>query len=833
MSLRIPTLRPTGTMLDAASAYAEAGWYVLPIDPTTKHPGSVVGNGWQDKSSRHPEQIRAWFNGTNYGLAVHVGLSGAVVFDVDHPEAGLPEELERALRATPAPFQSTRDNNPRRGHYVFAVPEGKAYSNSTAGFGEQQGWGEVRGLNGIIVVEPTIHTEEHGRYRWESKRRPPMLPDYLARKLREPGETKAADNDAVSAFLAEHEGDEEPARLERMVEAFWRDVNGGMSRHQAMLRQACNAMREARAGLFPALKAASLLEEEFETALAGDRPSEFASILAFAVGAANESDPEEVRDRAGLFDWLARPVEEVEEPKGLSESFDIAPDGWRLTDVGHAHRFAKLTEGRCRWVSGWDRWVVYRGGVWVLDDASSTKVLREAQRVGPYLLDLAGTVSSEDLKEQLQKSGVSCEYSARLRAIATVSAQLPELELRYEELDADPHLLNVRNGVLDLRTGELKPHSPDQMCSLQAPVEWDPDAGAPTWLRCLEEWQPDPEIRNYLQREVGAGATGIATETVSIHHGLGGNGKSKFFEAIMHVLGPYAVVPHKSLLVAQRFQEHPTQVAKLFRKRLAVASETNRGDKLDEELVKNLTGGDRLEGRRMRENPWEFQPSHTLVIFSNHQPQIEGTDEGIWRRMRLIPWDTTIPLDRQDRELSGKLRAEASGVLRWLVEGARAFLNEGGKLSPPDKVLAATERYRGHEDSVQAFLEDCGIVFEPEATTPTSLLRDLHEGWAADNAEHANSHWRRVTDRFKVMPGVRQGRSHGGVRTWVGVKVGGAATPPKPDRADPFSDEPDEPAVDHHSTNDNPSWHLGKRCACGKVMRDHDTKCQACQRKEG
>ena len=171
-------------------------------------------------------------------------------------------------------------------------------------------------------------------------------------------------------------------------------------------------------------------------------------------------------------------------------------------------------------------------------------------------------------------------------------------------------------------------------------------------------------MRDYLQVRAGAAATGNPTETVDIDYGDGGNGKSKFYGAIQHVLGPYAVVPHKSLLVAERHEQHPTVVADLFRKRLAVASETKRGRRLDDESVKNLTGGDRLTGRRMREDPWEFWPTHTLVMFSNHRPAVHGRDEGIWRRLRLVPWEVTIPEDERDEHLADKLQAEAPGILR-------------------------------------------------------------------------------------------------------------------------------------------------------------------------
>jgi putative DNA primase/helicase len=236
----------------------------------------------------------------------------------------------------------------------------------------------------------------------------------------------------------------------------------------------------------------------------------------------------------------------------------------------------------------------------------------------------------------------------------------PGILVEHEQLDAQPYLLNCLNGTVDLRNGTLQAHDPGDLLTLQCPVAYDPDAQAPLWEACIERWQPDLTVRDYVQLRAGAGATGHPTETVDVDYGSGGNGKSKFWGAIQHVLGPYTVVPHKSLLVAQRHEQHATVVANLFRKRLAVASETKAADVLDDEQVKNLTGGDRLSGRRMREDPWEFQPTHTLVMFSNHKPSVRGRDEGIWRRLRLVPWEVTIPEDERDPNLSAKLAAEAS-----------------------------------------------------------------------------------------------------------------------------------------------------------------------------
>ena len=256
---------------------------------------------------------------------------------------------------------------------------------------------------------------------------------------------------------------------------------------------------------------------------------------------------------------------------------------------------------------------------------------------------------------------------------------------------------------------------------------------------------------------------------MSIHHGDGANGKSKFWGAVQHVLGPYAVIPHKSLLIASRHEQHPTTVAKLFRARLAVASETAAGDYLDDESVKNLTGSDRLSGRRMKEDFWEFNPSHSMVMFSNHEPIVRAVDEGLWRRLRLVPWSVIIPEAEHDEELAAKLEAESSGILNWVVAGGKCFYEVG--LAPPEavEVARAVPSRPGHGEPVS--LRSGGIPTHCCGALEQAVA--AHEAWANDagivGQAASASHWRRVTAEM-TRRGATAGRAHGG-RNWSGVDL--------------------------------------------------------------
>jgi P4 family phage/plasmid primase-like protien len=448
---------------------------------------------------------------------------------------------------------------------------------------------------------------------------------------------------------------------------------------------------------------------------------------------------------------------------------DALPDGHRATDVGNAARLLELADGNLRHAHTWGKWLVYRRGRWIIDE-NDVLVTEFAKRVARHLFKLTASVNdNKDLRERVWKWALRSETSGAIGAMIRLARGAPGILVEHEELDANPYLLNVRNGTIDLRTGKLRAADPADLITLQCPVIYDPDARAPIWKDCVERWQPDPTVRTYIQDRAGASATGTPTETVDVDYGTGANGKSKFWGAIQHVLGDYAVVPHKSLLVAQRHEQHATVVAKLFRKRLAVASETRAADVLDDEQVKSLTGGDRLSGRRMREDPWEFNPSHTLVMFSNHRPTIQGRDEGIWRRLRLVPWEVTIPEDERDDDLATKLRNEAPGILVWVVAGARRFITDG--LTVPDAVRAATDRYRSDEDTVGRFVDE--VLRIGSSWAWSADIRTELEAWCADQGVDPPPSMKDIADMLRSNGCHSERRTVSGRKgvIWQGVTI--------------------------------------------------------------
>jgi hypothetical protein len=283
---------------EAALAYANAGWYLLPIDPNTKHAGSVVGVGWPEKSSRDPQQIEKWFQpGTTYGLAIHLGKSGAIAFDVDDPSQ-LPHRLREWIMLENVPFQSTRTNDPLRGHYIFATPEGSNYGNSK---GLLKGaWGEVRGKNGIVVASPTPHSKhaEGGQYVWKRTGIVPLLPYALQRLLPEARYQSVQSIDMTEAnnFFAKHTNDERGQFLEtRLADGKSWFLRG--SRHDACRDLLLVCMIDARAGLYDAKAAVESIANLFVSIKPQDEwssPSEFIDMTLWAIAQVLQNSDEEI-----------------------------------------------------------------------------------------------------------------------------------------------------------------------------------------------------------------------------------------------------------------------------------------------------------------------------------------------------------------------------------------------------------------------------------------------------------------------------------------------------------------------------------------------------------
>jgi putative DNA primase/helicase len=325
-----------------------------------------------------------------------------------------------------------------------------------------------------------------------------------------------------------------------------------------------------------------------------------------------------------------------------------------------------------------------------------------------------------------------------------------------EDFDIDVWLLNTPGGTVDLRTGVIRPHQRGARLPVGATgvILVMP---SPRWAACLATWtQGDVALSAFLQRLCGYWLTGsVREEKFVIVYGPGANGKTKFLETVRACLGhDYAMGVAMETLVATTGEQHPTDLADLRGKRLAVATETEEGRRLAEAKIKMLTGGDRIRARHMRRDFFEFAPTHKIVIVGNHRPALRNADEAMRRRLVLIPFDAVIPLDARDPKLAEKLAAEHPAILAWMIEGCRLWLERG--LDPPTRVLAATDEYLASADAIARWVEE-RCVFGPNEFMTKAKAFESWKAWAEAAGEFVGTQ-RRLCERISGLPGVDEGR---------------------------------------------------------------------------
>jgi putative DNA primase/helicase len=381
---------------------------------------------------------------------------------------------------------------------------------------------------------------------------------------------------------------------------------------------------------------------------------------------------------------------------------------FRLTDVGNGQRLVEGYGHDFRHCHPWRKDLLWDGKRWAQDETA--KLEEWAKQTVKQIYGEALAEPNDDRRSLLAKHAAKSEHVQRIRGMMALARSEPGVPILPRQLDSHPWLLNCLNGTIDLRTGALQPHRREDYITKLCPVEYHPEDECPLWTTFLDKiFSENDNLIGYLQRYYGYCLTGsVAEQILTILYGVGANGKSTLINTILAMLGEhFAIKAASDLLMMKRNETHPTDKADLFGKRLAICIETEESRRLAQSLVKDLTGGDRLRARRMREDFWEFDPTHKVMLCTNHKPEIRGTDHAIWRRVRLVPFEVIIPDKEQDKELGTKLRSELSGILSWCVRGCLDWQREG--LGLPDEVKAATEEYKIAQDVLGAFLSECCV----------------------------------------------------------------------------------------------------------------------------
>jgi len=475
-------------------------------------------------------------------------------------------------------------------------------------------------------------------------------------------------------------------------------------------------------------------------------------------------------------EWTPPSEKKEEDEKGEEKEY-------HLTDVGNAERLIDKYGEDLRYCYAQKQWYFWDGRRWVPDVIG--EVERRAVEVVRDIYAEASRAKDATRRHELARHAIKSEAKERIKAMIEMAHHL--MPIKPSDFDANPWLLNVTNGTIDLRTGELRPHCRKDYITRIIPIEYDPNAKAPRWGEFLYEiMDGNEELISFLQRTVGYSLTGDVSEQVLFMcYGIGANGKTVFLRTLLALFGPYGKQVEPRLLLKSAREEHPTAIADLFGVRLAVAVEIGEGERFNEPILKWLTGGEIIKARFMRQDYFAFEPTHKFWIATNHKPTIRGTDLAIWRRIRLIPFNVVIPEEKRDPRLAEKLRTELKGILAWAVRGCLEWQKKG--LAEPDEVKLATQRYREEQDVLAAFLSECCIL-HPRAEVPARDLYEAYVKWCVENGERVESQRQfgmRLTER-----GFERYRGTGGTYRWrgIGLKSGDGGTPSR--RDEPVTDAP-------------------------------------------
>ena len=432
----------------------------------------------------------------------------------------------------------------------------------------------------------------------------------------------------------------------------------------------------------------------------------------------------------------SRHSEEVPEPPDMDLGYDqiyTSEPGelesekrkrFSLDDIGNAERLIHNFGENLRYCKAYKDWMVWSGCKWEPDDLGV--INQRARETARNILHEAANEADDGIRNALIKHARHSSSNNALKAMVEQAKSMPEIAVTPNQFDNKQWLLNVENGVIDLKTGNLTPHSKDDHMTKIVKVNYDPEAKAPTWEKFLNKiFDSNAELISFIKRAVGYSLTGdISEQCFFMLHGNGQNGKSKFIEALSGILGEYAKSADMDSFTERRQVGVTNDIAALQSARLVTTVETQKGVKLNEALVKRLTGGDIIVARKLYGEPFEFVPTFKIWMAVNHLPDIHGTDLGIWRRIRLIPFEVTITDAEKDIHMGEKLRREYPGILRWAVEGCLEWKknvdnpnNKGGSgLNPPDIVLRATNEYQLDQDLFADFINTC-CVTGPEIKT--------------------------------------------------------------------------------------------------------------------
>lgn len=712
----------------AISLASDLGWKIHPL----QRGGKVPLGKWRETASSDPDVLKDLFRGDpSYNYGIVTGPESCIVLDVDvkNGQPGL-ESLSTIFTEEEIADMVICDTPSGGLHLYFSSHDSDGLRNR-AGF--MPGL-DLRGEGGYIVG-PGSRTLE-GEYKLRlgcDLHNLPMIPDKLRLQLIAP--KRDAFKSAMMVLTDESSVIQE----------------GG--RNETLFRVACVS------------RDSGMVEADCLTEL-------------FAI---NESR-------------CSPPLDEEEVRQCVSSAYtkgrDIVSylDRFDATEKGMSELFLDRNSDDVIYVPEYKSYAYWRNPVWAMD--SSLFMQRKVKELTDLYREAQDTCQSRaakakqdgDERSEAKWNSKASMYSGLHRKSGTRNGMANVLEIaksevvvNLEKLDSDPMILAVQNGVVDLTAGTFRPEADKAMnLTMMSPVCFDREAECPQWREFIRQCTlDDQELADYLQKMVGYMLTGLTSEQVLFFlHGLGANGKSTFINVVQRILGGYQrAIPAASLMVKNGGSSGAPNpdIAMLRGKRMVVSSELEEGERLSESLVKSLTGGDTITARHLYGEFFEFTPSFKLVMVGNHRPHIRGSDHGIWRRIRLIPFSNNVPAEQRDPGLESKLLEELPGILNWAIEGCLSW--QAGGLGVPEKVRQETEEYRDSEDIMKRFISD-SCTLAPQVGAYQKHLYRTYCQWALENNEWTMSN-KQFGNKLKEQ-GLRTEKKSAGMY-WGGITPGSGA----------------------------------------------------------
>lgn len=707
--------------LHPALAYAAKGWHVFPVKPHAKEP--LTTNGFKDATT-DPAKINAWLSQwPNANWAIATGPSGLLVIDVDPKNGGDVSWNELVDVHGPSLVDSVRVRTGGDGlHVYFQRPPANGHGDLGNTVSHIAPGIDTRGAGGYVVAPPSIHP--NGKpYTWATDHafndvdvKP--LPKPLLELLQKPKTTQG------TVLVPE--------------------VIADGKRNDTIFRMAAGLQRK---GYTPGGMLALLREENRVRC----KPP------------LSESELQAIVRQATKYEGGPIP--------------DVLVDA-ELTDVGNGERLCALYGHKFRHVEEWG-WLVWDGRCWARDSRGYMEAL--AKRTVDATRQAAERLKGEendDRRKALRSWVKKSQSISKLRDMIAAARSEDGVDRTMDEFDTKDGLLNVRNGVVDLATGEVMPHDPELGFTAFTNIDYDPKASCRRWDDLVLNMAADNlELVGYLQRAAGYTLTGYTNEQkLFFLYGAGANGKTTFVEVLGKLLGRLATPVGFDALLNSRDSKPGHTMAALVGRRMAMATEAPEGRSFNEEMLKAGTGGDTVVAKLLYKDEFAMTPRFKLWLTGNNRPTIRGITPGTWRRFELVPCLRSVPEHKRVKNLKELLLQELAGILAWAVRGAVEWHKLG--LQTPKSIRDAVEEYRLENDIVGRWLDECCTIREDLKMPAGEGLRAINE-WLRTGHEPemtAAMFGRRMAAWNNEV--LKRHKGGDGLVVWLGVGLGRNVPPP-------------------------------------------------------